>query len=87
MAERFARDEAPLVIHSTEASIHECFNEIIFRLNQRREEVITEFRERMEEKRAATTNRLNMTRQLIDSKAELQISMKIINYIPCGRGC
>ena len=54
MAERFARDEAPLVIHSTEASIHECFNEIMFRLNQRREEVITEFRERMEEKRAAT---------------------------------
>ena len=28
MAERYARDEAPLVIHPTEASIHEHFNNI-----------------------------------------------------------
>ena len=77
MAERYAaRDEAPLVIHPTEASIHEHFNKIIYRLNQRREEVITEFRERLEERRAATTTRLNTVQQLIDSKADLQIRMK-----------
>ena len=76
MAERYAaRDEAPL-IHPTEASIHEHFNKIIYRLNQRREEVITEFRERLEERRAATTTRLNTVQQLIDSKADLQIRMK-----------
>ena len=40
MAERYARDEAPLVIHPTEASIHEHFDKIIYRVNQRREEVI-----------------------------------------------
>ena len=77
MAERYAaRDEAPLVIHPTEASIHEHFNKIIYRLNQRREEVIAEFRERLEERRAATTTRLNTVQQLIDSKADLQIRMK-----------
>ena len=77
MAERYAaRDEAPLVIHPTEASIHEHFNKIIYRLNQRREEVIAEFKERLEERRAATTTRLNTVQQLIDSKADLQIRMK-----------
>ena len=77
MAERYAaRDEAPLVIHPTEAIIHEHFNKIIYRLNQRREEVIAEFRERLEERRAATTTRLNTVQQLIDSKADLQIRMK-----------
>ena len=76
MAERYARDEAPLVIHPTEASIHELFNNIIYRLNQRREEVITEFREMMEERRAATTTRINMIHQLIDSKTDLQSHMK-----------
>ena len=77
MAERYAaRDEAPLVIHPTEASIHEYFNKIIYRLNQRREEVIAEFKERLEERRAKTTTRLNTVQQLIDSKADLQIRMK-----------
>ena len=76
MAERYASDEAPLVIHPTEASIHECFNNIIYRLNQRREEMITEFRERMEEKRAAATTRVNTLQQLTDSKADLQTHMK-----------
>ena len=77
MAERYAaRDEAPLVIHQTEASIHEHFNNIIYRLNQRREEVITEFRERLEERRAASTTRFNTVQQLIDSKADLQSRMK-----------
>ena len=58
MAERYAaRDKAPLVSHSTEASIHEHFNRIIYRLNQRREELLTEFRERMEEKRVTTASR------------------------------
>ena len=76
MAERYARDEAPLVIHSTEASIHEHFDKIIYRLNQRRDEVIHEFRERMEERRAALTTRLNTIQQLIDSKADLQGRMK-----------
>ena len=76
MAERYARDEAPLVIHPTEASIHEHFDKIIYRVNQRRDEVIAEFRERMEERRAAVTTRLNTIQQLIDSKAELQGRMK-----------
>ena len=77
MAERYAaRDEAPLVIHPTEASIHEHFNKIIYRMNQRREEVIAEFRERLEERRAATTTRLNTVQQLIDTKADLQTRMK-----------
>ena len=77
MAERYAaRDEAPLVIHPTEASIHEHFNKIIYRLNQRREEVITEFRERLEERRAATTTRLNTVQQLIDTKADVLSRMK-----------
>ena len=77
MAERYAaRDEAPLVIHPTEASIHEHFNKIIYRLNQRREEMITEFRERLEERRAATTTHLNTIQQLIDTKADVQSRMK-----------
>ena len=77
MAERYAaRDEAPLVIHPTEAIIHEHFNKIIYRLNQRREEVITRFRERLEERRAATTTRLKTVQQLIDTKADLQSRMK-----------
>ena len=76
MAERFARDEAPLVIHPTEASIHEHFNNIIYRLNQRREEMIREFRERMEEKRATVTTHDNTLQQLIESKADLERRMK-----------
>ena len=76
MAERYARDEAPLVIHPTEASIHEHFNNIVYRVNQRREEMIAAFRDIMEERRAATTTRLNTIQQLIDSKADLQSRMK-----------
>ena len=76
MAERFARDEAPLVIHPTETSIHEHFNNIIYRLNQRREEMIREFRERMKEKRAAATTRDKTLQQLIESKADIQSRMK-----------
>ena len=76
MAERYASDEAPLAIDPTEASIHECFNNIIYRLNQRREEMITEFRERMEEKQAAATIRVNTLQQLTDSKADLQTHMR-----------
>ena len=87
MAERYAADEAYLVIHPTKASIHEHFNNIIYRLNQRKEEMIYEFRERMEERiyefrermeerRVATTTRLKTVQQLIDSKADLQSHMK-----------
>ena len=76
MAKLYARDEAPLVIHPTEASIYEHFNKIIYHLNQRREDVITEFRDRMAERRATTTTRLNTIQQLIDSKADLQGRMK-----------
>ena len=38
--------------------------------------MITEFRERMVEKRAATTTRINTLQQLTDSKADLQTHMK-----------
>ena len=76
MAERFARNEAHLVIHPTETSIHEHFNNIIYRLNQRREEVIREFREKMEERRAAATTHDNTLQQLIESKAEIESHMK-----------
>ena len=76
MAERYARDEAPLVIHPTETSIHEHFNNIVYRVNQRREEMIAAFRDRMEERRAATTTRINTIQQLIDSKADLESRMK-----------
>ena len=76
MAERYARDEAPLVIHPTETSIHEHFNNIVYRVNQRREEMVTAFRDRMEERRAATTTRLNTIQQLIDYTADLESRMK-----------
>ena len=76
MAERYARDEATLVTHPTEASIHEHFNNIVQRVNQRREEMIAAFRDRMGDRRAATTTRLNTIQQLIDSKADLQSRMK-----------
>ena len=76
MAERIARDEAPLVIHSTEASINEHFDNIIYRLNQRREDIIIKFRKRMEEKQAAATTRDNTIQQLIESKAEIESLMK-----------
>ena len=72
MAERYTREEAPLVIHPTEANINEHFNKLIYRLNQRREEMIHQFSER----RAAVTTRKNMLQQLIDSKAEIQGRMK-----------
>ena len=76
MAEGYARDQSPLAIHPTKASIHECFNSIIYSLNQRREEMITKFRKRTGDKRAATTTRLKTIHQLIDSKADLQSRMK-----------
>ena len=76
MAEQFARDEAPLVIHPTEVSIHEHFNNIIYLLNQRREEMIREFREKMEEKRAAVTTRDKTLQQLTDYTLYLESRMK-----------
>ena len=76
MAKHYARDEAPLVINPTEASIHEHFNNIVYRVNQRREEMIAAFRDRMEERRTAATTRLNIIQQLIDSKAEIQSRME-----------
>ena len=76
MAERYTKEDAPLVIHPTETSINEHFNKLIDRLNQRREEMIHQFRERMGERRAAVTTRQNMLQQLNDSKAEIQGHMK-----------
>ena len=76
MVEHYARDEPPFGIQPTEASIHEHFNKIIYCLNKRREEVITEFREKMEVRRTITITNLNTLQQLIDSKADLQSHMK-----------
>ena len=45
-------------------------------MNQRREETITEFKEKIEEKRAAAATRVKTLQQLIDSKAELESRMK-----------
>ena len=45
--------------------------------------MIAEFRERLEERRAITTTRLNTVQQLIDSKADLQIRMKE-NLLHCA---
>ena len=76
MAERYAARDEALLVHPTEVSIREHFDRIMHRLKQRREEMIHMFKERLEEKRASATTRLNMLRQLVDSKAELQGHMK-----------
>ena len=67
MAERYTREEAPLVIHPTETSINEHFNKLIYLLNQRREEMIHQFRERW----AAVTTRQNMLQQPTNSEADM----------------
>ena len=67
MAERYTREEAPLVIHPTETSINEHFNKLIDLLNLRREEMIHQFRERL----AAVPTRQNMLQQPTNSEADM----------------
>ena len=59
-----------------ETLIHEKFDQLIVCLNRRREQLISEYRERQEEKHAANTGRIRTLQQLRDSKADLQTRMK-----------
>ena len=76
MAEYYTRDESNIGSSSTEAGIHEHFDKLIYCLNQRREEVVTEFRQRIEERQAGETSRLNTLQQLTNSKIELENQIK-----------
>ena len=68
--------EVPLPMDPIEARIHDKFNQLIVCLNRRREELIAEHRGRQEERRAATTSRIQTLQQLNDSRANLQTQMK-----------
>ena len=74
MAERYP--EVPLPMDPIEARIHEKFNQLIVCLNRRQEQLISEHRGRQEERRAATTSRIQTLQQLNDSRANLQTQMK-----------
>ena len=78
MAKRYP--EIPLALalpmDPVEARIHEKFNRLIVCLNRRREQLIAEHRGRQEERRAATTSRIQTIQQLTDTRANLQIQMK-----------
>ena len=68
--------EVPLPMDPIEARIHEKFNQLIVCLNRRREQLISEHRGRQEERRAATTSRIQTLQKLNDSTANLQTQMK-----------
>ena len=74
MAERYP--EVALPMDPIEARIHEKFNQLIVCLNRRREQLIAEHRGRQEERRAATTSRIQTLQQLNDSRANVQTQMK-----------
>ena len=74
MAERYP--EVTLPMDPIEARIHEKFNQLIVCLNRRREQLISEHRGRQEERRAATTSRIQTLQQLNDSRVNLQTQMK-----------
>ncbi|KAI6660349.1 PEP-CTERM domain protein [Oopsacas minuta] len=76
MAERYPQIEAPLVMDSTEVRINQLFDQLVLCLNRRRVELIREFREKREERRAAVSGREQTIRQLQESKANLQSQMK-----------
>ena len=74
MAERYP--EVPLPMDPIEARINEKFNQLIDCLNRRREQLIAEHRGRQEERRAATTSRIQTIQELTDTRANLQTQMK-----------
>ncbi|KAI6660323.1 6-bladed beta-propeller [Oopsacas minuta] len=76
MAERYPEIEAPLVMDPTEVRINQLFDQLVLCLNRRRVELIREFREKREERRAAVSEREQTIRQLQESKANLQSQMK-----------
>ena len=74
MAERYP--EVPLPMDPIEARIHEKFNQLIVCLNRRREQLISEHRGRQEERRVATTSRIQTIQQLTDTRGHIQTEMK-----------
>ncbi|KAI6646136.1 6-bladed beta-propeller [Oopsacas minuta] len=72
MAERYPEIEAPIVMDPTEARINQLFDQLVLCLNTRRVELIREFREKREGRRATTSGREQTIRQLQESKANLQ---------------
>ena len=76
MAERYPEIEVPLVIDPTEARINQTFDHLVLCLNKRRVELIADFRQRQEERRAQATGRIHTLKQLTNSKAHLQAEMK-----------
>ena len=80
MAERYPEAPLPLPLplpmDPIETLIHEKFDQLIVCLNRRREQLISEHRERQQEKHAANTGRIETLQQLRDSKADLQTRMK-----------
>ena len=74
MAERYP--EVLLPMDPIEARINEKFNQLIDCLNHRRVQLIAEYREWRDEKRAETTSRIQTLQQLTDSKTHLQTEMK-----------
>ncbi|KAI6660262.1 RING finger protein nhl-1 [Oopsacas minuta] len=76
MSARLPELEAPLVIDPTEASINNTFDRLVLCLNDRRVQLINEFRLKQKDKQAAETVRIKSLEELSNAKANLQAQMK-----------
>ena len=76
MAERYRDFPLPLSMDPIEVQINEKFDQLIFFLNRRRLQLIAEHRDKQEERRAKTTNRVQTIQQLTDTRTHLQTEMK-----------
>ena len=74
MAER--GPELPLQVDPIEALINEKFNQLIDCLNRRRDQLITEQREKWEERQTANRIHKQKQQQLIESKTHLQTELR-----------
>ena len=78
MAERYPEAPLPLPLpmDPIETLIHEKFDQLIVCLNRKREQLISEYRDRQEDKHAAITGRIRTLQQLRDSKTDLLAILK-----------
>ena len=76
MAERYPEVPLPLPMDPIEARIQEKFNHLIDCLSSRREQLITEYRERQEERRAEKTSCIRTLQKLNEMRTHLQTELK-----------
>ncbi|KAI6651036.1 hypothetical protein LOD99_5613 [Oopsacas minuta] len=75
MAERYPEIEVPLVMDPTEARINQTFDRLVLCLTNRRVQLITEFRQRQEDRRTAKTNSITTLEELQNLIKEIETKM------------